>query len=305
MNVNQWYYNSAKSANLTLPYNNWKDFGIQVITVDSLPISVDFGDGNIQSVPGNNTQVLYSRATAETDAVIIFNANRLTQIDFRSGGIYNPNWNFSLAVFRVANNLLSIDFRSGNIFGDAGNLSPVLQVFQVLNPSFGAMTNLSNLPSTLLRFNQTSPNANYLFTGSEIEDEMPNLQNFTIAGKSKVEMSLADLPQYLTTIEISNFSPFTTANRRNRITYAPFTVGVPLAGTNVTNMLRFVIDCENGFGFNSAELDDILIYLASLTWNAVQNKLIRLSLGHGVRTSASDAAVATLTALTNMTLQLN
>jgi hypothetical protein len=299
MNTHLWYLSGAKSANLSMPYLNWKDFRCVITTNDNLPILIDFGDGNAQSVLGNGSETIYSRATASDGVVTIYNANRLRRIAFEGIAIYRVNWLFSLSVFRVANNLISLDFRSGNLFGDVGNLAPTLETFQILNPESGIKTNLEPCPPATLVFNQTGVNCEYEFDNNQIATEMPLLQSLTISGKSRVYDDLQNLPSTLRTIEISNTDFNIAINRRNRIGYNLSTL------TFATNFTRFVIDAENGFGFNTAQLDAVLNNLATLTWHPTNEKLIRLTNGHGVRSSASNTAVATLTALTNMTILLN
>ena len=300
MNYKTRYNKLGKSVNISLPYLNWKDFQYQFQTIDGLPILVNFGEGVNVSAPGNNTSGTYSKSVASDGVVTIFNANRLTRVAFTN--IFNPihqvDWNFSLSEFRIANNLIVFDFRSGNISGDVSNLSPTLQTFQIITPSYGVLKNTGTSPSSLLTFNQTGINSEYLFADGQIKAEMPSLTQFTIGGKSQVYTNLSNLPLGLTNIEISNHLENFAANRKHRVTYTT-SIAFP------SGMIRYVVNCENGFGLNTASLDALLINLAGATWNSGATKLIRLSLGHGIRSSASNSAVATLTSLPNMTLILN
>ena len=291
------YFLQQKRDQLDLFYINWKDFQCRLNTTNGLPISVDFGDGIIQNVPGNNTDYTYSKAIASDGFVKILQADRLLRIAFNDydSATYRVNWLFSLAAFQPAQNLISFDFRSGDIFGDVGLISNTLQTFSIVNPSFGVLKNLSPAPSSILVFNQTGLNTRYSFVLGQIASEMPLLQSFVIAGNSKVVDDASYFPTNLRNIDIANKSNLPT-DRLNEIVYTAPRV-FP------ANMTRFRITCKNGFGFTNSMLNQFLSDAAATTW--VSGSLIDLRFGHGQRTAALTDGFVTSLQAQGVTLLLN
>ena len=283
------YFLQQKKNQLELFYLNWQNFQCKLQTTNGLPISVDFGDGIIQNVPGNNTSFTYSKAVASDGFVKIFQADRLLRVAFNdnNSATHRVTWQFSLANFQPATNLESFDFRSGDIFGDVGLLAQGLKTFQITVFAYGILNNLSPCPSSLVSFNQPSQNTEYLFTTSQITAEMPLLENFIIAGKSKVVDDASFFPTNLKNIDIANVSNF-GIDRKNEVIYSAPRV-------HPTGMTRFRITCANGLGFTTSMLNQFLEDAATTTW--VSGALIDLRFGHGSRTaSLTDGYVASLQA---------
>lgn len=283
------YFLQQKKNQLELFYLNWQNFQCKINTTNALPISVDFGDGVIQNVPGDNTSFTYSKAVASDGFVKIFQADRLLRIAFNdnNSATHRVTWQFSLAAFQPATNLVSFDFRSGDIFGDVGLLTQGLERFQIVGFANGILKNLSLCPSSLLNFNQTGENTEYHFTTGQITAEMPLLEQFIIAGKSKVVDDASFFPTNLKNIDIANVSNF-GIDRKNEVIYSAPRV-------HPAGMIRFRITCANGLGFTTAMLNQFLEDAAATTW--VSGSLIDLRFGHESRTaSLTDGYVASLQA---------
>ena len=295
MNPIVWYKMTERSNVLELPYINSRYFRLRLVTNDNLPIQVDFGDGVINNLT-SNISFDFDAGMLRNSAVRIFTPNRITT--------FNPiifpqqlpiNWNFSLGVFLQAKNLVSFDIRSGNIFGNVINLSRNLQTFQILNPSNGVIVgNVEDFPTTIRNINCTSSNLNFQHTTAEI-GTLNNLSAYTVSGISKVTGNIALLPSNVRTFVCRNIGA-----RLHELNYNT----TPGSKTWTNNMFSVILFCADGQGLTTAMIDALLIDLDASTWDNNGFANITITSGNGVRSSASDAAVASLISK-NVTVILN
>jgi hypothetical protein len=274
---------------MELPYINTRYFGLRIITTDALPIQVDFGDGVINNI-NSSTTVNYDAGQLRDSAVKIFTPNRINTFNPTVFTGQSPiNWNFSLGTFLQARNLRIFDIRSGNIFGNVINLSRDLNTFQILNPSNGVITgSVADLPLTIRNINCTSANLNFQHTTAELAT-LSTLSAYTVSGISKVTGNIALLPPLVRTFVCRNVP---ANNRQHQLSYNT----TPGGRTWVNNMFSIILVCADGQGLTTAMIDALLIDLDASTWDAGGFSNITITSGSGVRSSASDAAVASLIA---------
>jgi hypothetical protein len=183
------------------------------------------------------------------------------------------------------------------VFGRAVNLSPTLETFQVLIPSFGLITGTEQqIPSSVKAFNQTSTNANYQHTTANVSTFMVNLTTYVVSGISKLTGNIGLMQPLITIINLNN-----AGTRLHEMSY------YTSSGLKVwaSNMNQFVLRCATGQGLTTAMLNALLIDLDATTWLNTGNQVIRLVEGHGTRSSESNAAVTNLSTVRNVLLQLN
>ena len=297
MNPFLWYRFSSKSAFLELAYQNNRYFRLFILTTDTNPINIDFGNGIINSI-AHSTTTSYDLGSLKTGTVKIYSPLRLKQIGNPSVNVVATNWNFSLGNFLIAKNILQFDFRSGTIFGNTVNLSNTLQTFQILTPSNGSLTGtLQNCPDALLSFNQTSINAQYTHTTVETSSFTPLLTNYVVGGLSKFTGNIVSLAPNIIVISLSNTGAFL-----HEVTYAT------TSGTRTwaNGMYQVVLKCALTKGLTTAMIDALLIDLSVATWVGGSIGLIRLIEGHGIKSSsASVNSAISLLVSKGVTLTLN
>ena len=295
MNPILWYKMTERSNVMELPYTNSRYFRLRLVTNNGLPIQVDFGDGVINSLT-TNVAFDYDAGMLRDSAVRIFTPDRVTTFNpMIFSGQAAVNWNFSLGTFLQARNLVTFDIRSGNIFGNVINLSRNLQTFQILNPSNGVIVgNVEDLPTTIRNINCTSSNLNFQHTTAEL-GTLSNLNSYTVSGISKVTGNIALLPSNVRTFVCRNIGA-----RLHELSYNT----TPGGRTWVNNMFSVSLICADGQGLTTPMIDSLLIDLDASTWDGNGFANITITAGNGVRSSASDAAVASLIAK-NVSLILN
>ncbi len=141
----------------------------------------------------------------------------------------------------------------------------------------------------------STTNGNISFDLSSI----PNVTAVYISGSNTVTGNLSSIPNatfvYIAgsntvTGNLSSISKATYIDIRGSNTIADYTSGTLWP----TSMRRMVIFQSSGFGFDSTEVDNLLIDLAARVTTWTNEKTIDLRGANAVRTPASDAAVATL-----------
>jgi hypothetical protein len=297
MNPMIWYKMTERSSIMELPYTSSRYFRLRLVTNNGLPIQVDFGDGVINSLT-SNVAFDYDAGILRDSAVRIFTPNRVTTFNpMTFSGQSAVKWNFSLGTFLQARNLQIFGIRSGNIFGNVVNLSRDLRTFQILNPSNGVIVgNVADLPSTIVNINCTSANLNFQHSTAEL-GTLSNLTTYTVGGISKVTGNIALLPPLVRAFECRNIP---VNNRLHELSYNT----TPGLKTWVNNMFSVILLCADGQGLTTAMIDSLLIDLDASTWDAGGFSNITITSGSGVRSSASDAAVASLIAK-NVNVVLN
>ena len=258
---------------------------------------IDWGDGTTDSYSSQVTKTHFY--TGGYRGLIKF-VGTLTRFKTSS----SANWYFNLSSLpavmsyfycagsnTVTGNLSSLPANltyfycagSNTVTGNLSSLPANLGAFYCIG-SNTITGNLSSLPSVMTTFYCTGSNT---ITGN-LSSLPSNLTYFNCTGSNTVTGNLSSLPANLTIFECAGSN-----------TIADYT-----AGRTWSNNINYVfIRQAAGYGFDSTEVDNLLIDLALATW-AGSSRTVDVRGVNAARTSASDAAVATLisksvTVLTN------
>jgi len=184
---------------------------------------------------------------------------------------------------------------SNTINGDLSDLPSKLTYF-LCTGSNTINGDLSDLPSKLTYFRCQGSN-----TISGALSGLPSdLTTFHCGGSNTISGALSDLPSGLTYFNCTGFNTISGAlsDSPSGLTYfnctGPNTISdytAPHTWSNSINYIKLIQAV--GSGLDETEVDNLLIDLASATW-AGDSRRVELPTPNAARTSASDAAVATL-----------
>ena len=250
----------------------------QFSTATGETITVYWGDGTSNSYSGINQAWSHDYGFATTKTVKIKNKNSVTKFTMTQSG---ANISFDLANLPSSLTVLYIAGEN-TVTGSLSDLPSSLVDFYCLGSTNTITGPLSGLPSSLVTFYCFGQNT---ITGS-LSDLPSSLVTFSCLGQNAITGSLSGLP--------SGVIYFNCAGKNTIDTY---TTKVWAANLEYIRL----IPVSPG-GLDSSEIDQLLIDLAATTWTGA--KVITLAGTNAARTSASDAAVATLTGL-NVTVTTN
>jgi len=184
---------------------------------------------------------------------------------------------------------------SNTISGDLSDLPSELTYFRCTG-SNTVSGDLSDLPSELTTFYCTGSNT----VSGDLSDLPSELTTFFCTGSNTVSGDLSDLPSELTTFYCtgSNTVSGDLSDLPSELTYFICTGSntvsdytAPHTWSNSINYIKLIQAV--GSGLDETEVDNLLIDLANATW-AGSSRRVELPTPNAPRSSASDAAVATL-----------
>lgn len=299
----------------TLLGNNtiYGDIGNLPINLTTLSVSGNNTiSGNITNLPSTLVYISLSGSNTITGDITNFKSGMETILIYGNNTIYGDIGNLENTIynFRVSgNNTISGDIGnllsavtsfyvigSNTITGDIANMPYQMNYFYVSgnNTIYGDIT---NLPSTMTYFNVIGNNT----ISGDIANIPSAIYYFNVLGNNTISGSFNATTYSKTTI--TTFIVFGANTISGDLYYVPQNVRTfALGGNSVANtytsgrtwpssMMRFSYDSLYA-GLDSTEVDNLLIDLAVGTWST--SGIISLQSGNAVRTSASDAAVATL-----------
>src|SRR3990167_1744696 len=275
-----WSITLTSSANPTITMQ-----GIGIITID-------WGDSTTSNhtLIGSDVAVSHTYTYNLVRNVIIYNATRITKFLTTS----NCNWSFTMESLprRLT---YYYNYGSNTTSGSISSLPTGLTYYY----NYGSNTtsgSISSLPTGLITYLNYGLNT----TSGSISSLPTGLITYLNSGSNTTSGSISSLPDGLTYYYNSGLN--TTSGLISALpaglTYyyntGSNTVADYTAGRTWANNQQYFLSLPTvGNGLSSTEVDNLLIDLANVvTWTG--NKVINIAGNNAARTSASDAAKATL-----------
>jgi hypothetical protein len=234
-------------------------------------ITVLWGDGTSNTYTGITDQAYTKNyGSVGSRTVVILNSKSITRFTSTQD---SSNIGFNLNVLPKSVTY----FRCTGANTVSGNLSSIPTVMTYFY-CYGANTitgNLSSLPVVMTSF--TCYGSNTII--GNLSSLPAVMTSFTCYGSNTISGNLSSIPAVMTYFNCAGSN----------------TIADYITRTWANNMDRVCLVQAATYGLSSAEVDQLLIDLATRTWTAT--KTITLVAPNAARTAASDAAVATLNGL--------
>lgn len=245
---------------------------LTVSTEGGATYTVIWGDGNIDSDVSSGAEASNTYGSPYEGEVLIQSESPILEIESTAGG-----WNFDVAELPATLTRLVMSYAAAAPYGLAGRLPVGLVHLDLSNSSANLSDEFAEGPVTLEYFDISGTNSTLIAFVSNFPDL---LDYFSVAATPVVIYGdLNDAPASLTHFDASETSSFITALAQD---------------TTMVTGVKFVDLSDTNLG--SGTVDDILIALAQIaSWAAP--KTLDIGGNNAPRTSASDAAVATLEGL--------
>jgi hypothetical protein len=263
------YYMSTYAAPQTFPFaisaTSGQSAYLKITTNNAAPVTINWGDGtSITASSGTEYNHTYSGSFSGNVSVTTQAGSSVTQWSSSQG---TASWAFNLSALPYGITLVGI----GGSNTVSGNLSSIPNATYV--SIYGSNTvsgNLSSIP------NATIVNIQGSNTVSGNLSSIPNATNVGIGGSNTVSGNLSSIPN----------ATYVSIGGSNTTTFSGSWVGP------TTNMREVYM--RSTAALSSTVCDTLLNALAASVTSWTNEKTVNL---HGSRTSASNAAVATLNGL--------
>ena len=249
--------------------------------------------------PAGSLQTRYLKVPSSTSNLLIFHKGNMLGWGSDSTDGWTSSNNAATAAVSTEDFARDmVYFRctgSNTVSGDLSDLPSELTYFRCTG-SNTISGDLSDLPSELTAFHCQGSNT----VSGDLSDLSSELTYFRCEGSNTISGALSDLPSDLTTFNCAGSNTISGAlsdlpsgltyfNCTGSNTISDYTA--PHTWSNSINYIKLIQAVGNGL--DETEVDNLLIDLASATW-AGSNRRVELPAPNAARTSASDAAVATL-----------
>jgi hypothetical protein len=277
---------------------------LSIVTTGAKNFTVDWGDGTITSY-ASASSVAYNYASAYTgyikitvDAGVLNEVEEMVftlddgigeiewssffsdfsgieKVDLSGTGIDSNYGDFSL----IAPSLTYADIDNGYFYGDLTGKMNSLLIRLRFTGSNEISVDVSTLPSTLTYLGVTGNSSLY----GVIQDNFPvAMTHYDVKGTNTISGDYGLITEQFPAI-------FTLTGNNQVDDYTTGTVDFSTVAMNV-----FIHTGSAGYGFSTAEIDQLLIDLSASTWTGGKNLILQGT--HAARSAASDAAVTSLEA---------